>query len=142
MPPAADDLKVVGLNYVLLDDHRDAIKWLEKAVELGAKNKAAWYHLGRAYYTRSRLLEARKAFLRVLDLDPRDARAENNLGLAFESSAQPSAAIDAYPKAIGWQESSPHPSEQSLRESWKSPAGTRPGGGGGFAPREISRLGA
>ena len=112
LPPATDDLKIVGLNYVLLNDYPDAIKWLEKAVELDPKNKDAWYYLGRAYYTRSVLLEARKAFLRVLELDPRDARAENNLGLVFESSAQPSAAIDAYRKAIAWQESSPHPSEQ------------------------------
>jgi tetratricopeptide (TPR) repeat protein len=112
MPPAGDDLKIVGLNYVLLNDYPDAIKWLEKAVALDAKNKDAWYYLGRAYYTRSLVLEARKAFLRVLDLDPHDARAENNLGLVFESSAQPSAAIDAYRKAIAWQESSPHPTEQ------------------------------
>jgi len=31
--PSGDDLKVVGLNYVLLNDYPDAIKWLEKAVE-------------------------------------------------------------------------------------------------------------
>src|SRR5712664_3884016 len=31
--PAGDDLKIVGLNYVLLNDYPDAIKWLEKAVE-------------------------------------------------------------------------------------------------------------
>jgi Flp pilus assembly protein TadD len=111
-PPASDDLKIVGLNYVLLDDYADAIKWLEKAVELDAKNKDAWYYLGRAYYTKSRLIEAHKVFLAVLDLDPRDARAENNLGLIFESSARPSEAIDAYRKAIAWQEASPHPSEQ------------------------------
>src|SRR5262249_43267368 len=30
--PTAEDLKIVGLDYVLLDDYSDAIKWLEKAV--------------------------------------------------------------------------------------------------------------
>jgi tetratricopeptide (TPR) repeat protein len=110
--PMADDLKIVGLDYALLDDYADAIKWLEKAVALDGHNKDAWYYLGRAYYTKSRLIEARKAFLRVLDLDPRDSKAENSLGLIFESSAQPEAAIEAYRNAIAWQEQSPHPSEQ------------------------------
>lgn len=110
--PKADDLKIVGLDYVLLDDYADAIKWLEKAVTLDGANKDAWYYLGRAYYTKSRLIEARKAFLRVLDLDPHDSKAENNVGLIFESSAQPEAAIEAYRTAIAWQEQSPHPSEQ------------------------------
>jgi tetratricopeptide (TPR) repeat protein len=110
--PRGDDLKMVGLDYVLLDDYADAIKWLEKAVTLDGTNKDAWYYLGRAYYTKSLLIEARKAFLTVLDLDPRDSKAENNLGLIFESSAQPEAAIEAYRAAIAWQEQSPHPSEQ------------------------------
>jgi tetratricopeptide (TPR) repeat protein len=110
--PAGDDLKIVGLNYVLLNDYPDAIKWLEKAAEAEPKNKEAWYFLGRAYYTRSRIAEARKAFLTVLALDPRDAKAENNLGLIFESEAQPDAAMDAYSKAIAWQEQSLRSSEQ------------------------------
>src|SRR5215470_109860 len=38
-PPISDDLKIVGLDYVLLNDYPDAIKWLEKAVELDSNNK-------------------------------------------------------------------------------------------------------
>jgi tetratricopeptide (TPR) repeat protein len=109
--PTADDLKIVGLDYVLLDDYADAIKWLEKSVALDGANKDAWYYLGRAYYTGARLDEARKAFLKVIDLDPHDAKAENNLGLIFESSGEPAAAIEAYRKAISWQEHGLHPSE-------------------------------
>ncbi len=110
--PTADDLKIVGLDYVLLNDYADAIKWLEKAVELDPKNKDAWYYLGRAYFTRSLLSESRRAFLAALDLDPHDARAENNLGLILESEAKPNEALEAYRKAIQWQEGSPHRSEQ------------------------------
>jgi Tfp pilus assembly protein PilF len=58
------------------------------------------------------LSEARKAFERVIDLDPRNARAENNLGLILESNAQPLAAIEAFQKAIGWQENEPNQNEQ------------------------------
>jgi tetratricopeptide (TPR) repeat protein len=110
--PTGDDLKIVALDYVLLDDYPDAIKWLEKAVEFDANNKDAWYYLGRAYYTKARLPEARKAFQRLLDLDPRDVRAENNLGLILETEGQPGAAIEAYRQAIAWQQNSLHPSEQ------------------------------
>jgi len=39
-------------------------------------------------------------------------KAENNLGLIFESSGEPGAAIGAYRKAIAWQEQSLQPSEQ------------------------------
>jgi Flp pilus assembly protein TadD len=111
-PPSSDDLKIVGLDYVLLNDYEDAIKWLEKAVSLDKRNKDAWYYLGRAYYTKARISEARKAFQTILDLDPRNARAENNLGLIFESGAQPVEAMDAYRKAITWDEANPHRSEQ------------------------------
>src|SRR5204863_9708093 len=45
-------------------------------------------------------------------LDPRDAKAENNLGLIFESEAKVIEALDAYRQAIAWQQASPRPSEQ------------------------------
>jgi tetratricopeptide (TPR) repeat protein len=111
-PPTADDLKIVGLDYVLLDDYADAIKWLEKAVALDSKNKDAWYYLGRAYYTRSRLNEARKAFQRVLELDPRSTKAENNLGLILETEGNVAGAIEAYRQAIARQELTSQINEQ------------------------------
>ena len=111
-PPTSDDLKIVGLDYVLLNDYADAIKWLEKAVAFDSKNKDAWYYLGRAYYTRSRLNEARKAFQTLLDLDPRNAKAENNLGLILETEGNVAAAIEAYRKAIAWQEQTSQMDEQ------------------------------
>lgn len=110
--PGSDDLKIVGLNYVLLDDYADAIKWLEKAVEIDNRNADAWYYLGRAYYSKARLGEARKAFLAILDLDPSNARAENNLGLIFDTEGKPLEAIEAFRKAIAWQEQSSQLSEQ------------------------------
>jgi len=110
--PASDDLKVVGLDYVLLNDYADAVQWLEKAVTLDGKNIDAWYYLGRAYYTKARLGEARTAFQKVLDLDPQNARAENNLGLILETEGKPAEAIEAYRKAIAWQEQNSQISEQ------------------------------
>jgi tetratricopeptide (TPR) repeat protein len=110
--PSADDLKIVGLDYVLMDDYADAIKWLEKAVSMDASNQDAWYYLGRAYYTVARLDKASQAFQTVLALDPRNVKAESNLGLIHESSGEITAAIEAYRRAIAWQEDSLQPSEQ------------------------------
>jgi tetratricopeptide (TPR) repeat protein len=111
-PATGDDRKIVGLNYVLLDDYPDAIKWLQNAVERDPQNKDAWYYLGRDLYTKSQRVEARQAFLTVLNLDPHDSRAENNLGLIYETDGQPAAAMEAYRKAIAWQDESHHPNEQ------------------------------
>jgi Tfp pilus assembly protein PilF len=111
-PPTGDDLKIVALDYVLLNDYADAIKWLEKAVQLDATNKDAWYYLGRAYYTKGLLEPARKAFETVLALDSRDAKTENNLGLILESQAKLDEAMAAYRKAIAWQEKNVRESEQ------------------------------
>ena len=111
-PPAGDDLKIVALDYVLLDDYADATNWLEKAVGRDPKNEDAWYYLGRAYYTKARLGEARKAFETVLTLNPRSSKAENNLGLILETEGQTATAMKAYQTAIAWQEHSSRPSEQ------------------------------
>lgn len=111
-PPSGDDLKIVGLNYVLLNDYADAIHWLEKATERDAKNEEAWYFLGRAYYTQSRIGEAGTAFQKALQLNPHDAKAENNLGLVLEAETRTSEAIEAYRLAIAWQQNSGHISEQ------------------------------
>ena len=102
-PPTGDDLKIVALDYELLNDNPEAIHWLEVAVAKDPGNTEAWYFLGRAYYTASRLPAAQKAFDRVLQLDPHNAKAENNLGLIYESNGKPDEAIGAYRNAIAWQ---------------------------------------
>jgi tetratricopeptide (TPR) repeat protein len=110
--PTADDLKIVGLDYVLLNDYTDAIKWLEKAVQFDPKNKDAWYYLGRAYYSDSRLPQAKKAFITALELDPHDAKTEDSMGLVLEAEGKTDEALDAFRKSIAWWEQSAHPSEQ------------------------------
>lgn len=111
-PPLGDDLKVVGLDYVLLNDYADAIHWLEKAVQLDSQNYEAWYFLGRAYYTRTRIAEAGEAFKKALQLKPHDWKAENNLGLVLEAEARPAEAIEAYRSAIAWEQTEAAQSEQ------------------------------
>jgi tetratricopeptide (TPR) repeat protein len=111
-PPTGDDLKIVALDYELLRDNADAIVWLERAVAMEPRNKEAWYFLGRAYYTASRLSDAQKAFGRVLQIDPQDPKAENNMGLIYESGGRTEEALAAYQNSIAWQKENAHPSEQ------------------------------
>ena len=79
---------------------------------MNRRNSDAWYYLGRAYYSQTRVPDAKNAFLTVLKLEPYHPKAENNLGLIFESEAKPDEALVAYRNAISWQEHSPTPSEQ------------------------------
>ena len=110
--PTGDDLKIVALDYELLNDNSEAIRWLERSVAMDPENKEAWYYLGRAYYTATRIPDARAAFEHVLRLQPQDPRAENNLGLIFESGGKTDDALAAYRNAIAWQEDNAPSAEQ------------------------------
>ncbi len=98
--PKSDDLKVVALDYVLLDDYDDAIRWMKKAVEFDPQNESAWYGLGRCLYSQSEFAEAQQALQRALALDPQDVQAEANLGLAYEMGNKPEQAEQAYRAAV------------------------------------------
>lgn len=98
--PTPDDFKIVGLDYVLLNDYPDAVRWLERSVAEGPNDVDALYCLGRAYYVQNRFDQAIAAFERALQLDPQHAKAENNLGLALAAKNETQAAEAAYRKAI------------------------------------------
>jgi len=98
--PQSDDLKVVAMDYVLLDDYDDAIRWMKQAVAFDPKNEQAWYGLGRCLYSQSEFQEAAAAFERALALDAHDVKAEANLGLAWEMANRPEAAEQAYKAAV------------------------------------------
>ena len=109
--PKADDLRIVGLDYVLLNDYPDAIRWLEKATTIDPKNEQVWYSLGRCYYTQSRFKEAENALQRALNLDPRDAKAATNLGLAYEMDNNIAEAERSYRSSIELANADPHSDE-------------------------------
>jgi tetratricopeptide (TPR) repeat protein len=104
--PSAADLEAVAGNYVLLKDYADADKWFTKAVEWNPKDSLGWYYLGRTKYSENRFEEAASAFEQCLKLDPRNVKAEDNLGLAFEGLNQIEKAMAAYQTAIEWQRDS------------------------------------
>ncbi len=105
--PSAGDLRVVGVDYVLLADYGDADKWFTKATEWDPQNVLGWYYLGRTKYNENRFEEAISAFEECLKLAPRHVRAEDNLGLSLQGLGRMDEARAAFLNAIAWQADSP-----------------------------------
>jgi Flp pilus assembly protein TadD len=101
--PSAADLKVVALEYVLLGDYVDADKWLTKMLAWTPNDADGWYLLGRTKYNENRFAEAVDAFQRCLKLDPRNVKAEDNLGLSYAGLGRREEAASAYQQVIDWQ---------------------------------------
>lgn len=101
--PSAFDLKIVALDYVLLDDLMDADKWLTRSLEWNPTDSEGWYQLGRTKYNENRFTEAIDAFKKCLAIDATNVKAEENLGLSYEGLGDGPQAIQAYQTAIHWQ---------------------------------------
>jgi Flp pilus assembly protein TadD len=101
--PSAYELEVVGLDYVLLNDYMNADKWLSKSVQIDSHNWESWYYLGRTKYNENRFEEAVNAFQKVLDLSPKNVKAEDNLGLSYAGLGRKQEAEQAYRTAIRCQ---------------------------------------
>ena len=109
--PRGDDLRIVGLDYVLLDDYPDAIHWLEKAVTFDPNDAEAWYSLARCYYTQSSFQKAEQAFQKTLSLDPKSVKAAENLALTFAAENRVSDADESFRLAISLAHDDPHTNE-------------------------------
>jgi Flp pilus assembly protein TadD len=101
--PSALDLKIVALDYVLLGDYTNADHWLTRSVEWNPKDSESWYYLGRTKYNENRFAEAIRAFEKCLQLDPKNVKAEDNLGLSYAGLGRNEEAATAYENAIAWQ---------------------------------------
>jgi tetratricopeptide (TPR) repeat protein len=112
--PQSDDLKIIGLDYGLLNDFERSAEWLRKALDLNPQNLEAHYYLGRVYFTQNRFAEAVKVFEAVLARDPRHIKAQNNLGQAREGLNDIDGALTAYRRAIELDRTSTRPSELPL----------------------------
>ena len=73
--PDAEQLRSVALDYVLLEDYKDAIHWLQVAVSLDPRNADVLYSLGRCFYSQDRFNEAEGMYLRVLGIVPQHLKA-------------------------------------------------------------------
>ena len=110
--PTSDDLKIVGLDYGILNDFKDAIHWLSVSIQENPKDLEAVNYLGLAYFHDSQFPAAVKTYRYVLQRDPHNVRAETGLGRSLDALNQPDKAIDAYTKAIAWSQDSTKPTDQ------------------------------
>jgi tetratricopeptide (TPR) repeat protein len=101
--PSANDLQIVGLNYVLLEQYADADHWFTRSLELNPNNSQGWYYLGRTKYSENRFEEAISAFRECLNRDPKNVKAEDNLGLSYQALGRMKEALAAFREAIAWQ---------------------------------------
>ncbi len=111
-PPASEDLLIVASDYIQLKDYADAEHWLLYVTAHSPEDALAWYLLGRTQYLLDHASAAASSFEHCLRLNPRDVRAEYNLGLAKERMQQPNDAIAAYRTAIGWTSVTGQPDPQ------------------------------
>ena len=100
--PSAFDLKIVALNYILLNDYPDADKWLTKSLAWNPHDEQSWYYEGRIKYKQAQYAQAIDALQHALSLNPKDVTAEDNLGLAFQGLGKTPDAITAFRTAIRW----------------------------------------
>ncbi len=110
--PSGDDLRVVAMDYVLLNSYSDAARWLSRSVQMDPANAEAWYALGRSKMMLGDMHGARAPLERSLALRPKESKVANNLGVVAEAENHPEEAVAFYKDAIEWQLTLPHPSEQ------------------------------
>ena len=102
-PPRAEDLRLVALDYVLLDDYADALRWVTRATAMDPKNAEAFYTLGRIEMHDGNFVGAERSFRRTLALNAKHTKAWDNLGLSMEAQNRAGEALAAYTEAIGTQ---------------------------------------
>ena len=98
--PPALDLVAIGSDYLLLEDFANAGLWLAKAYAADPKNSLTLYLWGRAAYSRQHFEEAARHFQECLQLEPNNAKALGQLGLAYQRMGQTDEAIATFRRAI------------------------------------------
>jgi tetratricopeptide (TPR) repeat protein len=110
--PNVAQLRSVALDYVLIDDYGDAVRWLRVALGMDPGNTEVLYSLARCLYTQNLFSDAEKVYLRLLALDPTNLKAEENLGLTYDAQNDPQKAEEALRTAAQWAK------ERDLKDPW------------------------
>lgn len=98
--PGALELEIIGGDYFLLENYAEADKWLTESVQKDGSNALALYFLGRAKYNEKQFDQAVALFKQCLQVDPHNAKAQENLGLAYEALGKTADAMNAYRAAM------------------------------------------
>lgn len=108
-PPTTDELRLGGMDYVLLNDMAPAIDLFKRSLAQEPMNIMSRYYLGRALYTENQFADAIDEYKMVLDLSPHDIHAEDGLGLSYEALARVPEAETSFAQALAWNKQAVNP---------------------------------
>ena len=100
---SAFELKIVALDYAMLQDFENADRWLTTSLEQNPMDLQGCNRLGEIKYLRERFGEAVSVFQRCLRLDAKNAFAANGIGTSYERMDRLDEAAAAFRNAITWQ---------------------------------------
>ena len=105
IPPQLKELEAwewtnKGASLKSLGRYEEAIRCLDKALELNPGHVNAWINKGTSLGSLGHHEEAIRCFNRALELDPRNADAWNNKGNSLDSLGRPEEAIRCYDQAL------------------------------------------
>ena len=98
--PTADDHVVLGTSFIRINDLDSAEREFETAVACDEAHAAARCHLANVLSSRGRVADAVIQYERVLAIDPGNAEAHQNLGLALQRLGQYEAALSHHQAAL------------------------------------------
>jgi len=102
----------LAMAYVVLDKRDWARPELERLRAAHRENQTYWYWLARLDYDAQRFKEGIARFQKAIELDPKFARAYDNLGLCYEGLGQYDEALRSYERAVELNREFP------LRSGW------------------------
>jgi tetratricopeptide (TPR) repeat protein len=106
----ADDLRIVGLDYVELHDLPSAERWLKASIGLHANDWRTWRYLAGVQYSEEHPVDAANSFAQCLRLDPGNALAEDGLARSHEALGDTDKAAEEYRQAVLFNSRSRPPS--------------------------------
>jgi len=99
-PRNADALKLQGDVLYLLGREAEAVSVLNRALEVNPRHTASRYTLARVHYQQNRIEESSALFRRLIEDDPDNYRAHDNLALCYAALQQNAAAVRHFMRAL------------------------------------------
>ncbi|MEC9487998.1 MAG: tetratricopeptide repeat protein [Halanaerobium sp.] len=96
----AQTYNILGTLYLNEADYRQAVEFLQKAVELDESNYYAWNNLGLAFLKQGEYAQALEPLERAVSQEPVVPYIYNNFGVVLENLGQYERAAEAYNRAL------------------------------------------
>ncbi len=98
--PSADNYYKLGNQERVSKNHKMAVEYYTKAIELGLKNPSVYNSRGSSYFDLKEYEKAIEDYREALKLDPKYKYAYHNCGASYESLGEYGKAIENFTKAV------------------------------------------